>query len=285
MGAHVTFLPVCPEVAIGLGVPRDPVRLVAAGGGAVALRQPKTGLDVTERMRAFSAAHLEALGPVDGFLLKGRSPSCGIAQVRIHAADGSRVERKGRGLFAQAVLDRHPDVAVEEEGRLADFAIRDHFFTRIFASARLREVRSMAALVRFQATHKLLLLSHRQAAMRALGRIVANADGLPFGEVHARYANGFARALTRPARAPARIDVFEHAFGHLSDRLAPRERSHFLELLRRYRAARIPVGAVTTLLRSWAERFDVSYLVEQVLFEPYPEALVQLLDSGKGRGA
>jgi uncharacterized protein YbgA (DUF1722 family)/uncharacterized protein YbbK (DUF523 family) len=277
---HVTFRPVCPEVAIGLGVPRDPIHLVTKGDG-VALVQPKTGLDVTDKMRGFSAGFLDALGPVDGFLLKGRSPSCGIAQVKIHAADGLRVERKGHGLFAQAVIDRHPDVAVEEEGRLGDYAIRDHFLTRIFASARFRHVRSMAGLVRFQATHKLLLLAHGQTGIRALGRIVANAEGWPFDEVRALYGDGLARALARPARMPGRINAFEHAFGFCSDSLAAKEKRHFLELLVRYRASRVPMSAVTTLLRSWAERFEIAYLADQVLFDPYPEELFSLRDSGK----
>lgn len=284
MDPYVTFRPVCPEVAIGLGVPRDPIRLVAERGG-VALVQPSTGLDLTAKMRAFSRGFLDRLDPVDGFLLKGRSPSCGISQVKVHSSDGKRVERKGRGIFADAVLDAHPDAAVEEEGRLGDFTIREHFLTRIFASARLRRVRSASGLVRFHATHKLLLLSHRETGMRSLGRIVANAERLPLDEVLARYAEGLAHALARPARTPARINVFEHAFGFFSEHLTAREKKHFLELLERYRAARVPVGAVTTLLRSWAERFDVAYLADQVLFEPYPEGLVLLLDSGKGREA
>jgi uncharacterized protein YbbK (DUF523 family)/uncharacterized protein YbgA (DUF1722 family) len=281
---HVTMLPACPEVAIGLGVPRDPVRLVARGAG-VAMVQPRTGRDLTSEMRAHATAFLDALGPVDGFLLKGRSPSCGISQVPVHAPSGSRAPGRGRGLFAEAVLERHPTLAVEEEGRLGDFAIREHFLTRVFASARLRQVRSIADLVRFQATHKFLLLAHDQAGMRALGRVVANAEGLPFEVVRARYAARFHRALARRARAPARVDAFEHAFGHVSDRLGPRERRHFRDLLDRYRATRVPAGAVTTLLRSWVERFDVAWLRDQVLFEPFPESLVRLLDSGKGRAS
>lgn len=282
LAPFVTFRPVCPEVEIGLGVPRDPVRLVERGDD-VALVQPKTGRDVTQPMRSFSARYLEALGPVDGFLLKGRSPSCGILQTKIHAEDGSRVARRGNGIFAGAVLEHHPALAVEEEGRLLDFAIRDHFLTRVFASARLRAVRSLSALVAFHAAHKFLLLGHDQTGMRELGRMVANAQGRSFGELHRLYGERFGHALSGPARAGPRVNVFQHMFGFLSPGLAARERRHFEGLLERYLAARVPVGAVTTLLRSWAERFDVAYLADQVLFEPYPEALVSLLDSGKGR--
>lgn len=278
----VTFRNVCPEVAIGLGVPRDPIRLEVRAG-SVALVQPTTGRDLTATMQGFAGRFLDALDTVDGFLLKGRSPSCGIGQVKVHVEGGKGVARRGHGLFAEAVLARHPDLAVEEEGRLQDFAIRDHFLTRLFAQARLRAVRSMAGLVRFHAAHKLLLLGHDERGMRALGRLVANAEGLALDALLPRYAAGLARALAKPARGGPRVNAFQHAFGFVSERLTARERTHFLGLLARYRAGRVPVGALTTLLRSWTERFEVGWLAEQVLFEPYPEALVSLLDSGKGR--
>lgn len=282
LSRHVTFRPVCPEVAIGLGVPRDPIQLVARGKG-VALLQPATGRDVTTEMRGFSQRYLDGLDVVDGFVLKGRSPTCGISQVKIRAVQGGPVLRRGHGIFAQAVIDRHPHLAVEEEGRLGDFAIRDHFLTRVFASARFRQVKSPRELVHFQATHKLLLLGHGQAGMRELGRVVANAEHRPWEEVRSLYAVGVAGVLARPARKPALINVFEHAFGFVSERLGPREKRHFAALLRSYREARVPVGAVPTLLRSWVERFDVPYLADQVFFQPYPVELVSLLDSGKGR--
>jgi uncharacterized protein YbgA (DUF1722 family) len=141
----------------------------------------------------------------------------------------------------------------------------------------------MAGLVRFHAAHKFLLLGHDQEGLRALGRVVGNADGHAFAEVHRLYGESFARALAHPARGGPRVNAFQHVFGFLSPLLTAREKRHFLDLLVRYRASRVTVGAVTTLLRSWAERFEVAYLVEQVLFEPYPEALVSLRDSGKGR--
>ncbi len=283
LSGHVDFKPVCPEVAIGLGVPRHPIQMVDAAGG-VRLVQPATGLDVSAKMRAFAERFLKSLGPVDGILLKGRSPSCGPDNVKVHASVEGRVARRGPGLFAAAVIERFPGTALEEEGRLTDFSIRDHFLTRAFTAARFRAVRSMAALVRFHAAHKLLLLAHHQAALRELGRIVANHERLPLAAVLERYREGLGRALAKPARAPSRINVFEHAFGYFSKDLAAAERRHFRQLIDRYRASRIPVSAVTTLLRSWVERFGTAYLADQVLFEPYPEDLVSLLDSGKGRG-
>lgn len=283
MADFVELKPVCPEVAIGLGVPRDPIRLVDDGKEGVRLVQPSTGLDVTTKMKSFAKGFLGGLGPVDGFLLKGRSPSCGIGDVKVHSADGKRVVRRGAGVFAAAVLERFPGAALEDEGRLNDFSIRDHFLTRVFSSARFRQVRSMRELVAFHAAHKLLLMAHHQSAMRELGRTVANPEKLPFAGVRERYREGLDRALARPAKTPSRINVFEHAFGYFSGELSAAERRHFQQLISKYRASRVPVSAVTTLLKSWTERFRTGYLADQVLFEPYPEALVSLLDSGKGR--
>lgn len=283
LGNVVEFRTVCPEVDLGLGVPRDPIRLVDGGREGVRLVQPSTNRDLTGEMRAFAARFLDGLGPADGFLLKGRSPSCGVGDVKIYSADGKRVVRRGTGIFAAAVLERFPRTPVEDEGRLHDFAVRDHFLTRLFAAARFRQVRSMAGLVAFHAAHKLLLLAHHQAAMRDLGRIVANPERLSFPRVLARYGEGLGRALARPARPPSRINVFEHIFGYFSDKLSPAERRHFRRLIGRYRQSRIPAGAVAALLGSWVERFQTSYLADQIFFEPYPEMLVSLLDSGKGR--
>ena len=203
LAPFVTFRPVCPEIAIGLGVPRDPVHLVECGSG-VAMVQPSTGLDLTERMHAFAARFLTSLGPVDGFLLKGRSPSCGISETKVFDRRGERVVRRGDGLFAAAALLAFAGTAVEAEDRLGDVTIRDRFLTRVFASARLRAVRSTAGLAHLHAEDGTLLLARSKPAMRALGRIVASAEGLPFAGVLSRYREEISRALARPARAAMR---------------------------------------------------------------------------------
>lgn len=283
---HVEFVPVCPEVAIGLGVPRDPVRVVAGDDG-LRLIQPATGRDVTPEMIRFAQGYLDAVGEVDGFILKSRSPSCGIKDVKVYpAADATTPSGKGAGAFAAAVLGRFADLPVEDEGRLTNFAIREHFLTRVFALARLRDaLRSgaMRDLVAFHARHKLLLMTYNQTAMRTLGRIVANPDRRPFAAVAADYRARFNAALARAPRVGAIINVLLHALGYFSDGLSAREKAFFLDTLERYRARKIPLSAATAILRAWIARFDAAYLADQVLFEPYPEALAEVTDSGKGR--
>lgn len=288
----VEWVPVCPEVEIGLGVPREPIRLVrlrrdapSSGAAETRLLQPATDRDVTEAMRGFAADFLDALGPVDGFLLKNRSPSCGPSDVKVYAASGGSTVGRGPGLFAEAVLARHPGLAVEDEGRLRNFRIREHFLTRLFALARLRAVEasgSMAELSGFQARYKLLLMAYDQEAMRALGRTAANPDGLSFPEVVAEYRGRFSAALERPPRHTRMVNALQHAVGHFKEGLATEEKALFGANLRRYREGRIPVSGVTEILRAWAVRFGSDYLLAQALFMPYPEALRSISDSGRG---
>jgi len=273
---HVDFVPVCPEVEIGLGVPRPVVRLVRGEEGP-RMVQPKTGEDLTERMRAFSQRFLQGLGEVEGFLLKNRSPSCALKDAkRYDHAEGGGVVGKGPGLFAQAVEEAFPLLPKEDEGRLTNPRIRAHFFTRIFALARLRRVEDLPGLMAFHARYKLLLLAYNQKEARALGRLLAGAKGRPFPEVHGAYEEGFLRATERPWRLGAMADALLHAFGHFKKALAPREKAHFLDLLADFREERLPLEAPLALLASWARRFAEPYVEAQALLEPYPRALMHV---------
>ena len=273
---HVDFVPVCPEVEIGLGVPRPVVRLVRGEEGP-RMVQPKTGEDLTERMRAFSQRFLQGLGEVEGFLLKNRSPSCALEDAKRYAhAEGGGVVGKGPGLFAQAVEEAFPLLPKEDEGRLTNPRIRAHFFTRIFALARLRRVEDLPGLMAFHARYKLLLLAYNQKEARALGRLLAGAKGRPFPEVHGAYEEGFLRATERPWRLGAMADALLHAFGHFKKALAPREKAHFLDLLADFREERLPLEAPLALLASWARRFAEPYVEAQALLEPYPRALMHV---------
>lgn len=279
-------IPVCPEVEIGLGVPRAPIRRVETEGG-IRLIQPETGRDVTAAMDGFAERFLSGLREVDGFLLKYRSPSCGPSQVKIYHGPGPTAgHRKGIGAFAEAAGARFPGIPIEDEGRLQNFDLRSHWLTRAFTLARFRDVAvhaSAARLVDFHARHKFLFLSYNQTAMREMGRIVANPDRRPIAEVVEQYRAVLLRTLERVPRRRSAINVLQHAFGHVSDRLTPSERRHFLDAIEAYAQSRIPQSALAILLRSWILRFNVVYLADQAYFEPYPTELIQVLDSGKGR--
>jgi uncharacterized protein YbgA (DUF1722 family)/uncharacterized protein YbbK (DUF523 family) len=274
---HVDLKPICPELEIGLGVPRDPVRLIRSGDDA-RMVQPSTGRDLTAAMEKFSRQWLGAAGGVDGFILKGRSPSCGIRDAkRFHSDADDAGSDKGPGLFAARVLERYPYAAVEDEGRLNDPRLRDHFLTKLFALASFRAVaeRGAAAVVDFHARNKLLLMAHSEKRMRMLGRLVAGAGDTPLGRLHDEYREGLAAALARPARAGANVNVLMHALGYVSDDLAPGERQQFLATLDAYRAGTVGLEAPKSIVGAWAARFEVPYLAGQSFWEPYPATLVR----------
>lgn len=283
---HVEFQTVCPEVEIGLGVPRQPIRLESSRG-EIRLRQPATGRDITPEMLSFCDGFLDSLGEVDGFILKYRSPSCGIKDVKVYPENGrSGAVAKGPGFFGGAVRTRFPYLAVEDEGRLRNFRIREHFLTRLFARARFRAVRAdgrMRELVRLHTENKLLLMSYNQRELKEMGRIVANPERRKVEELISDYGEHLAAALAKAPRYTSNINVLMHSMGYFSNELTAAEKSYFLETLERYRKGSLPLSAVIQIVRSWIIRFGEDYLDAQVFFQPYPEELMIITDSGKGR--
>lgn len=284
--AWADLRPVCPEMEIGLGVPRHPVRLVEGPQG-LRLTQPASGQDCTQAMIDFARDFAAGLGPVEGFLLKSRSPSCGTQDVKIYASgkQGS-ASRRGQGLFTREMRALMPRAAFEHEGRAKNFHLREHFLTRIFALARLRELLAQPSpgrLVEFHAQHKLLLMAYHQAALRKMGTLVANPGGLAPGEQAAAYAQLFSAALARAPQAPAVINVLMHGLGYFKKALAAREKAYFLDLLDQYRQGRVPLLVLQGVLMAWALRFGVEYLCQQTFFAPYPREIFDMADSGQGR--
>ena len=282
----VDAVTVCPEVEIGLGIPRQPIRLVG-DEASPRLVQPETGLDVTDKMKAFADRFLAEIEAPDGFVLKYASPSCGPREVKLYVNEKrGAASIKTSGMFGGSAAEKFPHCAIEDEGRLKSFDIRQHFLTRLFASARFRQACAggrMRDLVAFHSTHKLILMAYNQTKMRELGRIVANPGRRPVAEVLADYANGLHMALVKAPRRTSAINILMHGFGYISDELQSSEKAFFLDSLEQYRDRRVPLSAPTSILRSWIVRFDVKYLADQFYFEPFPLGLVEVLDSGKGR--
>jgi len=283
----VDFIPICPEMEIGLGVPREPIRIVRRDK-ILRLIQAETNRDLTEEMINFSEKFLEEIGEVDGFILKERSPSCGMKNVRVYPGMGKvgAINSKNPGFFGKAVLAKFPGVPIEDEGRLNNFTIREHFLSVLFARARLRAVKrsgKIKNLVAFQADHKLFLMAYSQTGMRVLGNLVANREGKVFGEVMEEYERRFLDAVGRPPGPGKVVNVLMHAMGYFKEKISTREKAFFLDSLTQYRDRRVPLGVPVAIIRSWIIRFGESYLERQNFFSPYPEELIEVTDSGKGR--
>jgi uncharacterized protein YbgA (DUF1722 family)/uncharacterized protein YbbK (DUF523 family) len=293
---YVDLKTVCPEVEMGLGVPRDPLRIVQDGEKRI-LYQPATGKDVTAGMLRFMEDFFRSAGVVDGFILKNRSPSCGPADVKVYR--GLRKDAavtRGGGFFGMEAVNRYPGKPVEDEGRLRNFTIREHFLTRLYACARFRELkerllqkppseqrRSMAALIDFHSRFKYLLMAYNQARLKILGALVANHERRGMGELLELYERHFERVFERAPNYRSMINVLYHAYGGLASALKTEEKRFFLNAVEEYRDERIPLSALIHVLEAWSVGQENRYLLNQVLLRPYPRELVEVSDSGKGR--
>jgi uncharacterized protein YbgA (DUF1722 family)/uncharacterized protein YbbK (DUF523 family) len=278
LGAFVAWVPVCPEVEVGMGIPRPALRLVRRGD-AVHMLEIKSGRDHTRSMRRFAARRVRELRCLElcGYVLKKDSPSCGMTRVKVYAEQGA-AKRDGTGLYASALMQAFPNLPVEDEGRLNDPGLRENFIERVFAYRRLRGLFrgrwTNGQVVAFHTAHKLQLMAHAPVAYRGLGRLVAELKGMPRAEFRRRYAGGFMAGLARLATRGRNANVLQHAAGHLKKRLDATSRAELAQLIHDYRQGLVPLVVPITLLRHHVRRHGVDYLDGQVFLEPHPKELM-----------
>ncbi len=277
LGKYFEWVPVCPEVELGLGTPRETIRLERIGA-ETRLVAPKSGRDLTESMRAFTKARVESLAAEDisAYILKSDSPSCGMERVRIYAPGGMPA-RSGRGFFAEALLERFPNMPVEEEGRLNDPRLRENWVERVFAYRRLqqlwRSTWTVRALIEFHTAHKLTLLAHDPQAYQSLGRLAARAAGLPRERVRAQYETEFMRALKVTATRGRHANVLQHMAGYFKKDLDGESRSELQGCIEDYRRSIVPLLVPLTLIKHYVRTLNVTYLQGQVYLSPHPKEL------------
>jgi uncharacterized protein YbgA (DUF1722 family) len=248
--------------------------------------QPATKRDITQNMHDFCSTFLASLTHIDGCLLKSRSPSCGIKDVKIYPRmEKSASIAKGSGFFGAAVFSHVSPLPIEDEGRITNFRIREHFLTKLFAFARFYEMsttHSMKSLVQFHTENKFLLMAYNQKALKILGQIIANREQQPFQEIVQKYREHFFYAFATLPRYTSNINVLLHAMGYFKKNLSHREKKFFLDSLEKYRQGKILLSVNIGIINSWIIRFGEDYLSHQTYFSPYPETLVEITDSGKG---
>jgi uncharacterized protein YbgA (DUF1722 family)/uncharacterized protein YbbK (DUF523 family) len=273
LGPYVDWVPVCPEMEAGLGTPRETLRQERSEEGPRLVTRT-TRTDLTGRMTGL-AAHRAAELDVDGYVFKAKSPTCGIHGVPVYRPDGAPAERRNRGLFSGIVMERHPLLPVEDEGRLHDPLLRESFVERVFAHARLRALVEgdwrPRDLISFHARHKMQLLAHDPVLYREAGRVVAAAGARPREEVAARYTETFRRTLATKATTGKNVNVLQHCLGMLD--LDPVRRADVVDVIDAYQAGLVPLSVPTTLLRHHARGEAAAYVRDQTYFSPYPDAL------------
>ena len=278
LGPHVDWVTVCPEVEVGMPVPREAIRLVGLGAHPRLLAE-RSQTDWTEAMEGWARAKVEQLAALDlsGFVVKKGSPSCGLERVRVHGLRGGAPRRDGTGAFTRVLVERLPLLPVEEEGRLHDPLLRESFVERIFAYARWKALLAggldRGALVAFHTAHKLALLAHHPDAYRKLGRVVGGAKGRPVAALAEAYGTLFMAALARPATRGRHVNVLQHMVGYFKA-LPGEERRALEEVVADFGRGHVPLVVPLTLLRSQVRRHGVDYLAGQTYLDPDPKELM-----------
>jgi uncharacterized protein YbgA (DUF1722 family)/uncharacterized protein YbbK (DUF523 family) len=274
LGRFVEWVPVCPEVECGLPTPREAMHLAGAPDHP-RLVTSRTGRDLTEQMLTFARRRVRELEAerLVGYIFKAHSPSSGLERVKVY--DRNHVPHKvGVGLFARAFIEHFPLLPVEEEGRLHDVDLRENFIERIFALARYRASqlprRSLGRLVEFHARHKLQLMSHDPAVLKAMGQLVAAAKGRPLAEVFVAYEALLLRALKTHASPRRHVNVLQHMSGYFKRELDPADKAELVQVIGAYRQGLIPLIVPVTLLKHHVRRFQQPYLADQTYLDPHP---------------
>ncbi|MDD4050836.1 MAG: DUF523 and DUF1722 domain-containing protein [candidate division Zixibacteria bacterium] len=278
LGKYFQFVPVCPELEIGMGVPREPVRLT---GSADAPRMvgAKTGTDWTDRMNAYADKRIRQrdIQNLSGYILKKDSPSCGMERVKLHHESGMS-EKTAVGLYAKALLPRYPYLPVEEEGRLNDARLRENFIERVFACHCLRSLWTgpfrRGEVVAFHAANKYLILSHSPNHYTILGRLVAEIKKYPPSEFREEYSALFMEAMAVRATPQKNHNVLLHILGYLKDHLAPEDKKYVLDVCDDYRRGLTPLVVPLTLVKLYLTKHDVPYIAGQTYLNPHPKELL-----------
>jgi uncharacterized protein YbgA (DUF1722 family)/uncharacterized protein YbbK (DUF523 family) len=277
LGDHFSYHSICPEMAAGMGAPRESIHQEMQEG-RIRLIGNRSGIDWTRQIEKASAHLVKQIQAEDlcGFIVKRKSPTCGGERVRVQ--DGAGSNHEGIGVFTRMLKERYPKLPVEEEGRLNDPFLREHFISRVFAIARLRAFFStdwtLTDLMNFHATQKLQLMGFAPAGQKRLGRLIANANNWELDELKEQYSAGFLQVIGARLSRGKHVNVLQHMAGYVSRQMELEERYDLSRMIHQYEDGLVPLIVPVSLLRHHVIRFNVEYLASQVYLQPYPEALM-----------
>lgn len=276
LGRYVDFRTYCPEVAIGLGIPRPPIRLVARDGNTHVVGVDDPTFDVTERLQSYAFEVIDQLGDVSGYVFKSRSPSCGLFRVKRYLPNG-HPQGTASGAFAEVIAQHLPDLPMEEEGRLCDAVLRENFVSRLYVYRRWQllvgQGLSPKSMIDFHARHKYLLMAHSQAAYKRLGQLLSNLKSVDLQAVALEYRGELMAALKRRVSRARHVNVLQHLQGYLKQHIDGADKRELADALEDYRRAEVPLVVPMRLLQHHFRRHPDEYIAAQYYLQPYPAAL------------
>lgn len=274
---YFDFIPACPEVAIGMGIPRETIRLVGDPEAPQAVGTVHSELNVTRELADYGQHMAGEMTDISGYIFMQKSPSCGLERVKVYRDNGAPFETGGRGIYAQAFCDRHPDLPVEEDGRLNDPVLRENFITRVYAYTAwqqlLEQGLSRRALTEFHSRYKYQLMACDVQQYRALGKLLGSMGRSDPDEVGPRYFSQLMQALKKCATRGSHTNVLQHLSGYLKQTLDADARQELHELIQQYRQGIVPLIVPLTLLKHHFRQHPDPYVALQVYMQPHPEPL------------
>ena len=274
---YVDFLPICPEVAIGLGVPRPAIRLVGDPKNPHLVNSNNSQADYTLKMLDFAQSAMKQLKGISGYILKSQSPTCGLKRVKIYQSKG-QAPKLGQGLYARLLVEQFPYLPIEEEGRLNDPTLRENFIERIFIyhdwQTSIKAGLTANSLVDFHSRHKLTLMAHHPIKSRELGRLVSQVDKRDLSELAAQYLPIFMGILSLIATPKKHANVLQHCLGYFKKVISKQDKQELVTLIENYRLGLVPLIVPLTLLNHHLSHYPQPYLEKQSYLLPYPAELM-----------
>ncbi|MCY4043931.1 MAG: DUF523 and DUF1722 domain-containing protein [Cellvibrionales bacterium] len=285
LGQFFEFHLFCPEVAIGLGIPRPPIRLVSVKSPTsndtkircVGVKDPDQ--DVTEELQAIAEKQFHWVKHLNGYIVKKDSPSCGMERVKVFHGQGKTAmpEKTGTGLFTASIMKRFPLLPVEEEGRLGDPVLRENFIERVYMHFRwqtmINEGITAHKLLDFHSRHKFNLLSHNQRVYRQLGRFISGVTNATVDTIAHEYIHTFMAAMKKNASRGSHVNVMQHLAGFLKNDLEAIEKDELNRLFSAYLKGDIPRIAPITLLNHFFIKYPNDYVSHSYYLTPYPDEM------------
>ncbi|VVO50819.1 YbgA family protein [Pseudomonas fluorescens] len=277
LAEHFEFVPLCPEVAIGMGIPREPIRLVGDPQSPQAVGTVHPSINVTAPLAEYGEKMAGELNDICGYIFMQQSPSCGLERVKVYHDNGAPVNGGGRGIYAQAFCARHPDLPVEEAGRLNDPVLRENFITRVLAYSDWQQVLaqglSRRVLTEFHSRYKYQLMAHNPLQYKALGKLLGNMAQSDPAELGPRYFSELMAALKKCATRGTHSNVLQHITGYLKQAISAEDKQEMVHVIGQYRLGIVPLVVPLTLLKHHFRQHPDPYIAQQVYLQPHPENL------------
>ena len=277
LGEYFDFKPFCPEVAIGLGIPRPPIRLVKIGDQIRVLGVKDPEQDVTDDLSDYAQQVADDCVNFSGYIFKSKSPSCGMERVTVYSDKGHPLE-KSSGVYATGIMQAHPSLPFEEEGRLMDSRLRENFIERVYIYNRWQQYQkkcfTAASLIDFHTRHKFIIQAHDETIYRQLGRMIADAGKFHLTETADKYLSLLMTALKKLATNKTHTNVLQHIMGFLKEGMSADDKQELLEVIDDYRLEKLPLIVPITLIKHYLRQHPNDYISSQYYLDPHPKELM-----------